>query len=117
MKGKRIVVGLQEWRIHMTNEKLGELFEAFAHYYWSIPIGIVIDRIIDWHPEVTRDQMQEVIDRITENTFAYHCSLIDEGVDDVELVTEHLVALDIADFDRFVSARIDGPYRLASRNK
>ena len=37
----------------MTDVKLYNLLEAFANYYWSVPISYVIERIIEWYPEVS----------------------------------------------------------------
>jgi len=93
----------------MTNEQLGTLFGAFANYYWSVPLNHVIDRIAEWHPEVTAKQVQMVLNQCAKNIFRYHCCVIDEGLTEPELVAEHLVALDYDNFDRFISVRIDAP--------
>lgn len=94
----------------MTGEKLGTLFGAFANYYWSVPVQFVIDKIAEWHPEVTAKQFERVLRRCNENIFWNHCCVIKDGVDEPELVTEHLVALGGDDFDQFISTRIDAPY-------
>jgi|GEM_PF-5908996 len=94
----------------MTDEQLGELFGSFAHFYWSAPVSFVIDKLHDWHPDVAAPQIDRVLKRCTENIFRYHCCVETEGLDEPELVTEHLLALDDNAFESFMAARIDGPF-------
>ena len=47
----------------MTNEQLGSLFEAFANYYWSVPVSFVIDKIQNWHPDVSDKQIRMVLEK------------------------------------------------------
>lgn len=37
----------------MTDEKLYDLLQAFANYYWSVLVSYAISKISKWHPEVT----------------------------------------------------------------
>ena len=94
----------------MTDEKLGTLFEAFAHYYWSIPVSHVINRIADWHSDVMMKQVVRALDKCNKNLFWHHCCVMEEGLDEPELVTEHLVAIGGEDYDNFIAARIDAPF-------
>lgn len=94
----------------MTEERLGDLFEAFAKYYWSISISFVIDKITEWHPEVTAEQIKRVLHRCNEHFFWHHCCVLTEGLEEPELVVEHLFAVDEEDLDRFIAARMDIPY-------
>lgn len=96
--------------IDMTDEQLGSLLESFAHFYWSIPVTFVTDKIADWHPEVTARQAERVLQKCIDGFFWHHCYVMHDGVEEPELVTEHLVALGGDDFDRFIAARISGPY-------
>ena len=94
----------------MTDEAMGTLFEAFAHFYWSLPVSIAIDKIADWHPEVSREQVERVLNRCGRSLFWHHCCVIVDGFEEPELVTEHLVALGGDDLERFVATRMDIPY-------
>ena len=100
----------------MTDEKLGALFEAFANYYWSIPVVHVINRIAVWHPDVDAKQAGRVLTKCNENIFRYHCCTVDEGMKEPELVTEHLVALGGDDYDQFLAARVDAPFYECTEN-
>ena len=92
----------------MTDVKLYSLLEAFANYYWSVPISYVIERIIEWHPEVSENSIKTALQN--DKLMFYHCSVENDGLEQSELVTEHLVALGGDDFEQFIAARIDGPY-------
>lgn len=94
----------------MTDEQLGKLFESFANFYWSVPVSFVMDKLHDWHPNVAAPQIDRVLKRCTENIFRYHCCVETEGLDEPELVAEHLIALDDNAFESFMAARIDGPF-------
>lgn len=95
--------------MNMTDEKLCTLLEAFARYYWSVPVTYVIDRITQWHPEVPAKQVRKVLrsDRILK----YHFCVERKGLEEPEIVVEHLVAIDYGDFERFIAARRDLPLR------
>ena len=93
----------------MTEEKIGSLFEALANHYWSVPIKFVIDRMTEWHPEVTKDKIERVLKRCDDNLFWHHCCVETDGLEEPELVVEHLVVLGREDLDRFISARIAVP--------
>ena len=94
----------------MTYKKLANLFEAFANYYWSVPVEYVIDKVTRWHPDVTAEQVVRALRRCSEDGFEHHCCVITEGLDEPELVVEHLYAVGDDDLDRFLAARIDGPF-------
>ena len=94
----------------MTDEQLGELFGSFAHFYWSVPVSFVIDKLHNWHPDVAAQQINRVLKRCNENIVRYHCCVETEGLDEPELVTEHLLALGGNDFEAFIAARIDDPF-------
>ena len=51
----------------MTDEQLGELFESFAHFYWSVPVSFVMDKLHDWHPDVAAQQIDRVLKRCNKN--------------------------------------------------
>ena len=95
--------------MNMTDEKLCTLLEAFVRYYWSVPVTYVIDRITQWHPEVPAKQVRKVLrsDRILK----YHFCVERKGLEEPEIVVEHLVAIDYGDFERFIAARRDLPLR------
>ena len=93
----------------MTDEKLGALFEAFAHYYWSVPVAFTIRKITEWHPDVTARQVEEVLRQCNEGILRFHFFWETEGLEEPEIVTEHLLAFGREDFEKFLSARIDGP--------
>ena len=95
----------------MTDEKLGALLEAFAHYYWSIPVSYVVNKIADWHSDVTLEQVVRVLNKCNKNLFWHHCCVMDAGLDEPELVAEHLVVVDEDDYANFIAARIDAPFR------
>jgi len=93
----------------MTNEQIGALLEAFANYYWSLPVSYVTGKIMEWHPEVSSQQIEEVMKMCDHDVFWHHCCI--EMIEDApELVVEHLVAIDYEDLKRFIAARPDGPY-------
>ena len=94
----------------MTFKELGTLFEAFANYYWSVPVEYVIDKVLEWQPEVTVEQINRALVRCSKDGFEHHCMVIIDGLDEPELVVEHLYAVDDDDLDNFIAARIDGPY-------
>ena len=95
----------------MTDETLGTLLEAFANFYWSVPVKFVSEKISEWHPEVSAQQFRRVLDRCDENLFRHHCCTVTDGMKEPEIVVEHLIALDDKDLDNFISARIAAPYR------
>jgi len=43
----------------MAEERLCTLLQAFADYYWSVPISYAICKISQWHPEVTDKQIKK----------------------------------------------------------
>ena len=94
----------------MTSEKLGALLEAFAEYYWSVPVRFVKDKIAEWHPEVSVGQLERVLKRLNENIFWHHCCVETDGLEEPELVAEHLVAVDEDDLPRFIATRTNNPY-------
>ena len=94
----------------MTNEQLGALLGAFAHYYWSVPVEFVADKICAWHPEVTKQQFLGVLKKANRELSWHHFCMLKDGLEAPEIVTEHLIAVDPGDFDRFIAARIEGPY-------
>ncbi len=96
--------------IDVTDEALGTLLEAFAHFYWSVPVKFVAKKIMDWHPEVTEKQFRRVLARCGENIFWHHCCTVTDGMQEPEIVVEHLVAIDERELDNFISARINAPY-------
>ena len=53
----------------MTDEQLGELFESFAHFYWSVPVSFVMDKLHDWHPDVAAQQIDRVLKRCNKKHF------------------------------------------------
>ena len=93
----------------MTDEKIGELLEAFGHHYWSLPAAYAINKISEWHAEITREQVQRVVQHCANNVFWHHCTIVDMGPEEPELVTEHIIAIDEDDFRRFLAARINAP--------
>ncbi len=93
----------------MTNEKLCILIQAFADYYWSVPVSYMISKISQWHPEVTAQQITRALRR--DKILKYHYYVESEGLDEPEIVVEHLIAIDYSDFERFIAARLDLPYR------
>ena len=99
----------QSKALKMTNERLCELFQAFAYYYWSVPVSYVIGQITKWHPEVSAEQALKVLHSNTVRK--YHFYVESEGLEEPEIVTEHLLALDDKDFEDFIAARYDLPYR------
>ena len=93
----------------MTNEQLGTLLGAFANYYWSVSLEFVIEKILSWHPELTDKQFRMVLNKCNKDPFWHHCCVLIDGLDEPELVAEHLIAVDSASFDRFIAARTDAP--------
>ena len=94
----------------MTNEQLGTLLSAFAHYYWSVPVEYVANKICAWHPEVTKQQFLGVLKKANKELFWHHFCMLKDGLETPEIAAEHLVAVDPGDYDRFLAARIEGPY-------
>lgn len=94
----------------MTDEKLGELFGAFANYYWSASLNYVLDKIEEWHPEVNTKQIEKVLNQCNKDLFRYHCCVVEEGLDEPELVAEQLVFFERRDLDTFLAVRMDIPY-------
>ena len=94
----------------MTDEALGTLLEAFANFYWSVPVKYVSEKIAEWHPEVSWRQFRRVLDRCDENLFWRHFCVVTDGMEEPEIVVEHLVVLGGDDLDKFISARMAVPY-------
>ena len=94
----------------MTDEKMGTLFGAFANYYWSVPVSFVRNKISEWHPEVTVQQIRRVLKRCTEHPFWNACIVMTDGVKEPELVAEHLYALGGDNLDQFIATRVHLPY-------
>ena len=95
--------------MNMTSEKLYVLLQAFTDYYWSVPVSYAINKITEWHPEVTVQQVTRALRR--DKILKYHYYVESEGLDEPEIVVEHLIAIDYSDFERFIAARLDLPYR------
>ncbi len=95
----------------MTNDQLGELLYCYAHVYWSVSAEYVCSRILHKHPEVTEEQLANVLKTCNEEVFRYHCALFKDGFDEPELVVEHLFALGDDSLDKFLAARIRKEYR------
>lgn len=95
----------------MTDKKLGALFEAFASYYWSVPVSFVKEKIAEWHPDVTAEQFERVLNQCNDDSFPYHCSVEDEGLAEPELTANHLTRVDYDKFIHFIAARADLPFR------
>ena len=83
----------------MTDEQLGSLLGAFANYYWSVPVSFAVNKIADWHPKVTAEQVGRVLQKSKKSIFWHHFCVIEEGLEEPELAVEHLVAIDYADYD------------------
>lgn len=94
----------------MTNEQLGALLGAFADYYWSVPVEYVADKVFAWHPEVTKQQFKGVLKKANEILGWHHFCVVTDGLEAPEITADHLVSVDPGDFDRFLAARIEGPY-------
>ena len=94
----------------MTSNQLGELIEAFANYYWSVSAEFVFTKIMEWHPEVTMKQIVRVVKQSNAAPFKYHFGLLKDELEELEITAEHLYAVDDESFERFLAARIDGPY-------
>ena len=95
----------------MTNDQLGELLCCYARVYWSVSAAYVSGRIMERHPEVTEEQLAEVFKACSDNIFRYHCGLFTDGLEEPEIVVEHLFALDDTFLDSFLAARIRKEYR------
>ena len=93
----------------MKEEKLCILLQAFTDYYWSVPVSYAISKITEWHPEVTIQQVTRALRR--DKILKYHFYVESEGLDEPEIVAEHLVAVDYNDFERFIAVRFDLPFR------
>ena len=93
----------------MTDEQLCGLLQALTDYYWSVPVTYAIGKIMEWHPEVSPRQVTSLLR--SESIQKYHFSVESEGLEEPEIVAEHLVTIDYEDFERFIASRIDLPYR------
>ena len=91
----------------MTNENLYALVEAYADYYWSAPVRYVAAQIKARHPEVTDKQFRGAL---INGPRRHHYDVVKDGLEEPEIVIEHLIAVDPNDLDRFVAARLDVPY-------
>lgn len=100
----------QTRRLKITDEKLNTLLKAFAYFYWSVPVAFVADKIAEWYPEVTAEQLERVLNRRSESNFLHPYYVVTDGVDQPELAIEHLIAIDEDDYDRFIATRIDAPF-------
>lgn len=95
----------------MTLDKIGELIDLFGETYWSAPVSYVFSRIRTWYPEITDEQLEQVIQELSGEDFWHHCWLVDDDdLEEPEITTEHLLAVDDDDFDNYLDARIEGPY-------
>lgn len=47
----------------------------FAHYYWSVPLSFVKEKIKAWHPEAEDEQFDRILKAAKENIFTYHLPL------------------------------------------
>lgn len=94
----------------MTDEQLGALFEAFTNYYWTVPVTYASERIITWHPEVTPEQIAQVLDRCDKNMFWHHCCVEVNDAGEPEIVVEHLVSFGNEPLREFWASRYDIPY-------
>lgn len=92
----------------MTDTSLYALLEAFARYYWSVPVSYVTERIGKWHPDVSAQRVTRLLN--SRKIRNYHFYVISKGLNEPEIATEHLFVIN-DDFERFIDARLDLPYR------
>ena len=70
----------------MTDQKLGNLLNAIADFYWVIPLKDVRQKIMAWHPEKTEKQIKRVLRKCNDNLYLYHCCPVSEGLPEPALV-------------------------------
>ena len=101
----------------MADYEIGKLLKAFANCYWSVSVEFV-KKIMEWHPEVTPQQIQRVLEQCNEDVYFYECYVEKEGeiLEEPELVVEHLTAFGLDDLQKCISARIPGPYADCDEN-
>lgn len=99
----------RKW-LSLTLEELGELIDLFGSVYWSASAEYVFSRIRSWYPEITDEQIVQALTELSGDSYWHHCWLVRDDPDEPEITAEHLLAIDDEDFDRFLDARIEGPY-------
>ena len=95
----------------MTDTELGSLLEAFANYYWSVPVEFVLDKLKLWHPEVSERQAGRLLKLCNGNNFRHHFRVVADKMEQPELVADHLLLFGEEDYRQFLAARISGPFR------
>ena len=90
----------------MENRQIGEILQSFTDLYYSLPWAYVREKLLEWHPEITDEQLQEVLDETDESVFHYHCCVVDEDLPEPELAAEHMVCF-WDEYEMFLQARRD----------
>lgn len=58
--------------------------EPLANYYWSVPLSLARKTITEWHPDVTPEQFDRVLEAETNRKWP-ELVLVTEGVPEPEL--------------------------------
>ena len=93
----------------MNKIQLGELLDAFAEFYWSVPIKFVCKQIASWHPELQEDYILKVAKGL-QNHGGHRWIVSKDGLTETELTAEHLYAVDEEYFWNFVDSRYGNAY-------
>ena len=70
----------------MEDSDIGILITSFAYFYGSVPVSLVRESIIGWHPEVTLEQFDRVLENTTGKPGKANVVLVTAGVPEPELV-------------------------------
>ena len=74
----------------MTNNQIGKLLECYARVYWSVSAEYVCGRILERYPEVSMEQLADVLRVCSDDVFRYHFGFFKDGFEEPEIVVEHL---------------------------
>ncbi len=74
----------------MEDSEIKKLLIAFANYYRSVPVSLVRENIMAWHPEITPEQFDRVLDDVAVKHPEVKIVSAPERVPEPELVMWHM---------------------------
>ena len=74
----------------MEDSDIKKLLIAFANYYRSVPVSLVRENIMAWHPEITPEQFDRVLDDVAVKHPEVKIVSAPERVPEPELVMWHM---------------------------
>ena len=100
----------------MNDSDISWLLRAFANYYWSVPVSLARKTITEWHPDVSPEQLDRVIEAETNREWP-ELVLVTEGVPEPELALGSMFESYDWGYGGYRHHRKDLPYAIRSEEE